>query len=1646
MRALAVSAAAVLVASVLVAVPMEDASARTTPAPAAQAAARDECVAIDGRPLPASCAVSLEPTPLPQRSVIGEFEMGVLTRVESLPTTGVAEFAAGGLAGSCDPATEVCSASNRLGLRDDPRAPADVPRQEPVPVEDSATGSADGDAAQVAADLDGDGRQELVRATRCATSSELCLSMFTPGSLESGTEGYSSPQPTGLRVDTAGVGRIRVAAGPVALSAAEVVAAGFAVDDAEETTVATFTTDGRHSFKKGDPVRLGNDPSLQQRLCVESPLARGGEQCIGEDLLGYRPITAVTATTFSVDLGVLVVAEKGVGHPVVPAAWQAECGDCGIRAESLSTAVVVAWTAPTAALQVATFTAQPGRPSPFRLLDSVPVGPLYRAAEDAAVPSTEAVDVLVDDFAGGGAHEMAVAWAGTCAGAPGRACSRLAFLAMDDAVRLSVEATRTWGTSPWCAAGETAETPAAWSPTAISLASGRFRSGSSTSEGADLAIGWTAVGGAEGRADHLLQSFDVTGAYAIVPTTATDAADADSDPEACASVLSRVGDVTPAGRSRIAVAAADLDGETGDELVVAETLPGVETAPEGDQAPVAVSLWSQGSGHGWRPHARRQPTIGGWQQPFPAASTAPSRGYQAVGAAGSGQIALSVGRLARRQTDSTVDTAYPEGINPDVLVGWTCGGPDTCGDPRDAATSAVAVDALGVTVSAEGVLGFAHEGDRTASVRAADRPPASYQVGLSERTHVDVTVADLDGDSATLGDPVTSYAVGEVQPMIVLRAPPVSFLTIDGSHPGYDKDGWISSAEVYDLSNCYAGNGADTDTGDCPMTTSYLTEGGTESSLAVSVQNSWGIDTALKTGVGGGDHKPGGDCIGVCWEATLELAYAHSEEQQSEKQQTRSFRYTTEQVAAPMQDRAFVATSDIEINQVPVYYGTFAGGALPEEPDLWTYSATPLDTVFSWISINDPQYGSVFAGPTPGNVLSYPSSVSRLETRRTKVVAVRRESGSRLAVRTSGNHGYLCELAEGSVQTAFPSAVGRQCAGQQDPVRIRGTGAFDGTDYVVSALRSPTEIVLQRVGASVPSGSVDCTTRSCTISRQPSELPVQTQEIGPGSSGSVAFEFGSVEGYEERYAVTNGASAEVATEGEADAGPVSFLWEAHVKGEFERNDESMMSTVLESATTWAFDYGSASRPGSYRVTPYLADDPRTGALALTWTATPVGSSGLWGNPVWGYGAVGDPDLPPRPDAAFSLPLLAEPYRVHTGLDDNLDVIMASPGFTTWTCDEDGVCRPPDAQRVGTPLQLRATVHNYALTDLAASPSRPLSVRFYLGDPARGGYVIAQSRVTTTIPRRGSTEVRASWTPPAGFAGQPGQPIYAVIDPDRRFDEVFDWARPVALTDRTLKGTVLRAASTTLDGEDAFVFTTDVDHGLAVGDPVTVRKVPGYDVSDERVLATTATSFTVPAGKRRTALAASGKWRSVQEESCSSNNPWYGNAALDYYNFGDAEEFESPCPSTNNQAYVLTPRFEGNRGGVVRSDLSVSPDGIKVAKDRRRAVVDIGSATTLYGARVTTRVWVCGRGAEECSPQLADPAARYEKTGKLTVTAGGTARVRVPLGKAKLAKGKHRIAVQVIPLSTWERPGGPGYHRVANGAMADNQAIARVAVK
>ena len=537
-----------------------------------------------------------------------------------------------------------------------------------------------------------------------------------------------------------------MAAGAVGLASTTITDATFTVDDAQETTTATFTTAERHSFQVGQPVRLGDDPTMQASLCVDSALSKDGFQCIGGDLLSYHPITAVTKTSFSVDLGVLVTARRGVGQAVTPAPWHAGCATCGVTAEAVSTGVVVAWTAPTMSLHVATFAVR-GGDTPFRLLDARPVGRLYNPPADPEAPQREAFGVVVDDFASGGPAEIAVAWGAECEQADPTMvhvpCGRLTFLGMDGAQRFTQLSTNTWGEDPWCTGPGAPDEAVHRGPFALDITSGHFRSGRSTSPGADLALAWVATtppaAGATGTGEvsHVVQTFDVTPQLGLAPSLPLQKSDT-SDQGPCATVLARHGSVTAAGtggayplRSNVQVAAADLDGNNGDEVVVAETMPDLAggTLQNLELSPVSVSVWNQetadGVGDGWRPVARRQPSVPGWTQPFtaPAGGTTPvpvDAGYLAVGEGGSGQVSLAVGRLARRQTSATDTLAYPNGINPDVVLGWTCQSKETCG--TDAGGDSVATDALAVVSDGLGGMSLTRQSGRTLSSRPADVP------------------------------------------------------------------------------------------------------------------------------------------------------------------------------------------------------------------------------------------------------------------------------------------------------------------------------------------------------------------------------------------------------------------------------------------------------------------------------------------------------------------------------------------------------------------------------------------------------------------------------------------------------------------------------------------------------------------------------------------------------------------------------------------------------------------------------------------------------------------------------------------------------------------------------------------------------------
>ena len=65
---------------------------------------------------------------------------------------------------------------------------------------------------------------------------------------------------------------------------------------------------------------------------------------------------------------------------------------------------------------------------------------------------------------------------------------------------------------------------------------------------------------------------------------------------------------------------------------------------------------------------------------------------------------------------------------------------------------------------------------------------------------------DIDRDSKTLGTPLEYLETGHVQPLLIVRSPPVHFDAFDTStngEPGTGPDGKVDPTEVWDVNNCF---------------------------------------------------------------------------------------------------------------------------------------------------------------------------------------------------------------------------------------------------------------------------------------------------------------------------------------------------------------------------------------------------------------------------------------------------------------------------------------------------------------------------------------------------------------------------------------------------------------------------------------------------------------------------------------------------------------------------------------------------------------------------------------------------------------------------------------------------------------------------
>jgi len=173
----------------------------------------------------------------------------------------------------------------------------------------------------------------------------------------------------------------------------------------------------------------------------------------------------------------------------------------------------------------------------------------------------------------------------------------------------------------------------------------------------------------------------------------------------------------------------------------------------------------------------------------------------------------------------------------------------------------------------------------------------------------------------------------------------------------------------------------------------------------------------------------------------------------------------------------------------------------------------------------------------------------------------------------------------------------------------------------------------------------------------------------------------------------------------------------------------------------------------YLVTPYMYWG-KNGAMVIDYAVDPSTT----GNP--DLGTFWDKNYLSHSDPGFILPWRLDSLKGIGGTDD-----------LKFYCKSLHVS--PIVPAAGDTAHITANVHNFSLTNTAG----PVTVRFYLGNPASGGTPIegigglTDLNTDGLIPAQNRATVKMDWIVPSGLSSEAR--IYAVIDPDNAIAEIHD---------------------------------------------------------------------------------------------------------------------------------------------------------------------------------------------------------------------------------------------------------------------------------
>jgi len=555
------------------------------------------------------------------------------------------------------------------------------------------------------------------------------------------------------------------------------------------------------------------------------------------------------------------------------------------------------------------------------------------------------------------------------------------------------------------------------------------------------------------------------------------------------------------------------------------------------------------------------------------------------------------------------------------------------------------------------------------------------------------------------------------------------------------------------------------------------------------------------------------------------------------------FSYTSTVTTSAGNDAVYAAIQQHEVLEYPVYAGAgfgFGAGA----PIEYVTTAVPLRTRFQWTSSQVYQTPLLARGLSPQNVLSYADSTDQLRvgTKFSALSAYARNDVGGIDVALATPAGIGCALDPSvdpltntePLQVAGNDAyeddvrtIGKMahedypCAAGNVPVEIQDSGTILDRAYLVTEIMAPRAGfgigAVLRLQPTTPIGATQ--TLPATLPgttkfyRSPSAFPVDEWTVQRFNRVESAVQTDRESGYESSFgwslerAFSAGLTASIAYNGGALLG--FFGAGGAVAGEFSTvynaDGFNSLSVATTNSTRFAIRVSGDIRSNvSYTLRPFLTTSP-TGAMVLDWTTGVDPLQTFWNNFY----------RDPGPDPGFALPNLLNPYKApepNSKPAITTPVLLQSPDFAGWNCrinpdpsepsgDFLDQCRPRGAAdpSASSEFALTAMVHNDSL--VAYDRSTALKVRFYIGDPARGGDMIKEANVPSVrstecinrfcLPSRGQSLVKIPWRdwfqqyPGLAGRGVPTDPlpIYVIVDPGNRLvNEVHDLTEPIEVRD------------------------------------------------------------------------------------------------------------------------------------------------------------------------------------------------------------------------------------------------------------------------